>query len=757
MAIVNGRKLLIYFFYDRDGVVDDYIPYMLNDLNKNIDDIVVVCNGKLQEEGRKRLEQFTDRIILRENKGFDVWAYKTAMETIGWDELIKYDEVILMNFTIMGPLYPFSEMFDDMNKRDVDFWGITMFHRFEGDPFGTMEEGYIPDHIQSHFIAIRQPMLSSEEFRKYWEDMPMIVSYQDSVGTHEARFTKYFEKLGYKWQVYVDTQDLADITNNPVISVITRLIEEKRCPIFKRRSFMQQYDVVINETCGQEAALLFEYIKNNTDYDCNMILDNLLRLENQADLKKNFQWNYVLPKNYVKNKDSALNKKIALVMHIYFIDLIEGCKNFASSMPTWSDIYITTDTEEKRIAIEDSFKDIECNSFSVLVCENKGADVGPFLVEFGKIIDKYDYVCHAHDKKAGQNKPGTIGTSFAYRCFENLLCTREYVSNVLSVMDENPRIGLLTPPPPNHGDYYITLGLEWSNNYENTVALAKELGINVNMNQNKEPIAPLGGFFWARTSALKPLFSKKWEYDDFICSKGQADGTLAHAIERIYPFSVQAAGYYPAWIMSDMGAATEITNLNYMLHALNDVIFFKGQGAGRLLDVVQNIDKSYDISNRFNSVNSKLDFTVYYKTEISAYSESTAYKSECILNNGMYEFDINMNPTIMITGLRIDPGEMGMISIRQFELEIYDENDCVSRTVTLRDCITNGIRVDNEIVFLAADPQLGVSFIKPIGIKKIICRAQIEKKVTEESFNAIQMQCKKDGIIKKTVRKILGK
>ena len=31
------KRLAIFFLYDKDGVVDDYIPYMLNDLNKTIE------------------------------------------------------------------------------------------------------------------------------------------------------------------------------------------------------------------------------------------------------------------------------------------------------------------------------------------------------------------------------------------------------------------------------------------------------------------------------------------------------------------------------------------------------------------------------------------------------------------------------------------------------------------------------------------------------------------------------------------------
>ena len=28
------KRLAVFFFYDKDGVVDDYIPYLLRDLNR---------------------------------------------------------------------------------------------------------------------------------------------------------------------------------------------------------------------------------------------------------------------------------------------------------------------------------------------------------------------------------------------------------------------------------------------------------------------------------------------------------------------------------------------------------------------------------------------------------------------------------------------------------------------------------------------------------------------------------------------------
>lgn len=59
--------------------------------------------------------------------------------------------------------------------------------------------------------------------------------------------------------------------------------------------------------------------------------------------------------------------------------------------------------------------------------------------------------------------------------FENMLGSKNVVLNAIETFEENPRLGMLMPPPPNHGDYYITLGLEWGMNFENTKIWQKSL------------------------------------------------------------------------------------------------------------------------------------------------------------------------------------------------------------------------------------------------------------------------------------------
>lgn len=561
------KRLVIYFFYDADGIVDRYVPYMLEDLKKNCSEIFVVCNGKLTPEGRDVFTEITPNILVRENKGFDVWAYKVALEQYGWDELEKYDEIIMMNHTIMGPVYPFAEVFQEMDKRDVDFWGITKHHKMKYDPFGKCKYKYIPEHIQSHFIAIRKPVLKSREFKYYWKELKEITAYDEAVCYHEAIFTKTFSDAGFKWEVYTDTTDLEGFTEYPLIMAPLRLIKEYRCPIFKRRSFFQEFSYLLSQTDGGQAKALLAYLQNETNYDVGMIWENILRTSNMAAIKNCLDLNYIVPETSCGKL--VVQKKLALVIHAYFDDLVDYCYNYALSMPEYSDIYITVGSQKLKEKVEKRFTGGPWNRVKIIEIENRGRDVSALLVGAAKYILDYDYVCFVHDKKVTQLDLGIKGYTFSERCFRNLLGSKELVCNIISLFEGNPYMGMLCPPPPNHADYYPILGYEWGPNFELTKKLAEELGLKCPMSLNDEPIAPLGTMFWFRSAAMRPLLEKNWKYTDFPEEPVKTDGTMLHAIERIYPFVIQNSGFYCAWVMGHSYAQTEIQNLSYMLRTLN--------------------------------------------------------------------------------------------------------------------------------------------------------------------------------------------
>ncbi len=570
----NPRRLVIYFFYDKRGIVDRYVPYFLKDLKENAEEIMIVSNGEIEPDGRKQLEQY-GKIFVRENKGFDVWAYKEALEQYGWERLEQYDEVIMMNSTIMGPVFPLKETFDKMDTKDLDFWGLTEYYEQNVDPSGCCMYGYIPDHIQSHFIACRRSLVQSEEFHKYWDEMQMIHTYWEAVGKHEMIFTKYFRDLGFKSAVSVETEQLRSYSGYPLMMCPTKLMKEQRCPIFKRRMFFHDPKDFMSQTAGEAVEELYHYLETQTEYDADFIWETILRNYNQADIVKNMNLHYILSEydaDIKKTQKALTNHKTALIMHLYFEDLLQESLHYAEAMPETADIYITTDSEEKRAAIETVFAALKCNRLEVRVIKNRGRDVSSLLIGVRDVIMDYDLVCFVHDKKTAQVVPGTAGASFAYKCFENTLASRAYVENIMITFDQNPRLGLLTPPEPNHGPFFTTLGREWRGNYEQVKELAQELEIRVPIEEEKPPVAPYGTMFWFRPKAMLPLFRKEWSYEDFPPEPNETDNTILHAIERIYPFAVQESGYYPGIVMTQGFAGIEYGNLKYYVREYNEIM-----------------------------------------------------------------------------------------------------------------------------------------------------------------------------------------
>ena len=163
------KRAGVYFFYDKDGIVDSYVPYFVNGLHEVVDYIVVVANGKLSAEGRKALSECADDLFVRENIGFDAWAYKDAIEYIGWNQLRKFDELVLTNFTIFGPVYPFRDIFNKMDADPCDFWGMyTGYGDKNQRSWGGLPlPNGRPDYIASNFLVLKKAYCIVMNFFSY--------------------------------------------------------------------------------------------------------------------------------------------------------------------------------------------------------------------------------------------------------------------------------------------------------------------------------------------------------------------------------------------------------------------------------------------------------------------------------------------------------------------------------------------------------------------------------------------------------------
>lgn len=574
------KRLGIFFFYDKDGIADHYVEYLIKEYAKCQDKLIIVSNGEIRETTRKMFLTYTENVIVRENKGLDVGAYLTAFRSAGWTELETYDEVSIANFTLMGPVYPLIEMYQRMEKEDVDFWGISKHFKFDHDLLGNIPYGYLPEHIQSHYMVFRSSLVKSKEFQDFWDNMPKIEDYRDSVAMFEATFTKRFSDYGFKWDVCSPVEDMKGISYNPIMEYPKELVKNRKCPFFKRRSFFQEHDVVLDTTLGEPVVDLFTFLEEETDYDTDLIWENIIRSCNHADFVKSLHLNYVLN---TKNDDSdSVEKdiKTVLLMHLMNEEQIDLSLHYAENVSSDTDIIVITSAKSQPF-YKEKFAKIKRNHIIFQECDEE-SEAECFL-KSAKLLENYEIGCYYHDCKGN-----VVKNSFHYKNAENVLYNKTYVRNVIHTFAQKRFLGLLVPLEPNHADYFPTMGREWHGFFDDVNTVIKELKINVPVSAGKEPVAPFGDIFWFRTSAILKMvpdiqrIKENYEKDRFL-----------HIWKRVLPFICLENGYYPAYVLTDYFSRIELTNTRFYLREYGKFFDRNGITEGTQKAMIRQFEAAY--------------------------------------------------------------------------------------------------------------------------------------------------------------------
>lgn len=546
------KRIAFYLFWEKDGGVDRYVSYCLEKLREHVEHIVVVANGPLNDAGRVELERVADAVWERDNVGFDVWGYKEALERFGFDHLAEYDELILLNYTFFGPMYPFSEMFERTDAWEVDFWGITEHGEVRPHPFAA--KGVLPRHIQSHWIAVRKTMLSSPAFREYWASMPMITSYEQSVDMHEGRFTHYFEDRGFSSEVLFRGEDYSSL--NPILDEVVQLTAE-RCPILKRRTFFHSPLYFSDHAIvGRD---VIDILEHTSDYPLEMVWENIARTTEPRVAATNFSLHRIYSDALEISSDQlerAHRMRALVAIHCYYEDMIGELMDYAERLPCERHVVVTTDTEEKRAYLEAALTERGELSYEVRVTQsNAGRDVSAFLLGCADLLrdDSFDIVVKLHSKRSPQDG-AVAGGWFKRHLFGNLLHSDNYAANVVNLFAERPEVGMVIPPIIHIG--FPTLGKSWYLNKEPAALLCKRLGITTPLDEST-PLSAYGSMFIARPRALRTLVDAGLSWTDFE-DEAYGDGSLAHVIERLFTYSSLGAGM-PVYTVQ----STELASINY--------------------------------------------------------------------------------------------------------------------------------------------------------------------------------------------------
>ena len=247
-------------------------------------------------------------------------------------------------------------------------------------------------------------------------------------------------------------------------------------------------------------------------------------------------------------------RPIAVLAHLFYQDLTEELFSYLRNIPGPADIFLTTDTEEKRDAILRVLPDWSAGRVEVRVVPNRGRDIAPKLVGLADVHRRYDRVLHLHGKMSKHWHHGQNRRQYLY---EVLLGSPDVVRSILAAFDADTRLGLVLPL---HWDP-VRPWVDWGFDYRPCRAFAGRLGVEVARDQPLE--FPSGSMFWARTAALRPLLDLNLRSDHFP-PEGFTGGRLAHVIERLYARACERSGH--VWLKAarpDLSSqAAEITSID---------------------------------------------------------------------------------------------------------------------------------------------------------------------------------------------------
>lgn len=257
------KRLCIYMTYNRENRIYEYMGQALHDLKLCCSKVYLVCNYQRAVSGLEYVEPYVEEIVHRNNEGYDSGAFKDMLcDFLGWGEVCKYDELVLVNDSFFGFFYPLEDTFELMDKEECDFWGMT------GQEAG---EFVAPDyafdaHIHSYFMVFHKNVVRSEVFQQFWKRLEYPGNFREAVVNFEIRINACLKRDGFIGKSLMDVYHIKLKRNeNPYYSMPYELVKDYKMPLMKKKC------VLIRSIGFAGTIKTLNYLEKENKYDIERI------------------------------------------------------------------------------------------------------------------------------------------------------------------------------------------------------------------------------------------------------------------------------------------------------------------------------------------------------------------------------------------------------------------------------------------------------------------------------------------------------
>ncbi len=239
---------------------------------------------------------------------------------------------------------------------------------------------------------------------------------------------------------------------------------------------------------------------------------------------------YYIDKNFKTNSiESSKKISMAIHLHLYYVDMLNIFLDRLKNILHPFSLYISVPENQLIEKIKATCQEALPKTVVIIVeaVPNRGRDIAPLIVQFGQRLSEYDVVAHFHTKKS-PHCPQL--DEWCLHILDLLLGTEHeggHVTQILDLLQTGAKVVY-----PEGQTQIIKDYTGWGANH----AIAQNiLSKYSQLNIADFPIVdfPEGSMFWARGAAVRDFITLPLGWEDFPAEPVPADGTLAHALERL--------------------------------------------------------------------------------------------------------------------------------------------------------------------------------------------------------------------------------
>jgi len=176
------KRLVCYAHFDGKGQVRPFVLHALQVMKPLCAELIFISNSPLADQDRLLLAKSCSNLIINNNTGYDFYMWKLGLESV---DLSLYDEVVLMNSSVFGPLFDMVEAFQQMEQLPCDFWGIT--ECFQMQP-----------HLQTYFLVFKRNVAVSDAFNAFWRGVLPYKNKMQVIQSYEIGLTQWLVESGFQ-------------------------------------------------------------------------------------------------------------------------------------------------------------------------------------------------------------------------------------------------------------------------------------------------------------------------------------------------------------------------------------------------------------------------------------------------------------------------------------------------------------------------------------------------------------------------------